>query len=265
MKVLKRRSLLRLATVATATLMLAAPTSAGSDPPLPAKALVTKTLDEMWRADSSHATMMMSVEKERGTRELSLESWSIGKDLALIVIRAPAREAGTATLRTDEGLWSYAPRADRLIRIPTGLLSEAWMGSHFSNDDLVRESSYAEDYNSSLSWTHEGGRRLLKLTLTPKPKAPVIYDRVEFFLDWDRVVPVRAEYHDRGRLMRKMNFDDVREVDGKLVPHRMELIPLDRKHRGERTIMKYQRLEMNVKVDRALFTKQGLRRTAKRR
>ncbi len=238
---------------------------AGSDPPLPTKQQVTKTLDEMWRADSSHAEMTMQVVKPNRTRELKLESWSKGKDLALIVIRSPAREAGTATLRTGKGLWTYAPRADRLIRIPTGLLSDSWMGSHFSNDDLVRESSYEDDYDSRVSWEHEGGRRILLLTLTPKPNAPVVYTKVEFRLDWDRKVPMGADYYDEGRLMRKILFSDVRETGGKLVPHRMELIPLDKKQKGEKTIMDYQTLDLNVSVSESLFTKQGLRRAAKRR
>ena len=260
-----KRPLLLVAALVCALLLPGTGGHAAGDPPLPTRTQVTKTLDEMWRADSSHAEMTMTVIKPRRTRELTLESWSKGKDLALIVIRAPAREAGTATLRTGKGLWTYAPRADRLIRIPTGLLSDSWMGSHFSNDDLVRESSYEDDYDSKVSWTREGSRRLLLLTLTPKPNAPVIYTRVEFRLDWERKVPTSAAYYDRGKLMREMRLSDVRETGGKLVPHKMELIPLDNKHRGEKTVLTYQKLELGAPVDPGLFSKQGLRRAAKRR
>ena len=133
---------------------------------------VVDHLDDLYRSNSSHAVMTMTVVRERGTRELTLESWSQGEDDALVVIRAPAREAGTATLMTDEGLWNYAPRADRLIRIPTGLLSESWMGSHFTNDDLMRETSYDDDYESALSWAERDGERHLLVTMTPRPGAP---------------------------------------------------------------------------------------------
>ena len=139
---------------------------------LPDVNAVLDYLDDLYRSSSSHALMTMTVVRERGTRELQLESWSIGEDQSLIVIRRPAREAGTATLLSEEGLWNYAPRADRLIRIPTGLLSDSWMGSHFTNDDLVRETSYHDDYEATLVWDEEEGRRLLHAILTPRPDAP---------------------------------------------------------------------------------------------
>jgi hypothetical protein len=113
--------------------------------PVPDVSRVMDYIDDLYRAQSSYSSMRMTVVRERGTRELELEAWSKGDDETLIVIRSPAREAGTATLRTEDGLWNYAPRADRLIRIPTGLLSDSWMGSHFTNDDLMRETSYLDD------------------------------------------------------------------------------------------------------------------------
>jgi hypothetical protein len=174
---------LGLLVLATVGLVLAWAPAAGQT--LPSIDDVVKHLDELYRYDSSHAVMTMTVVRERGTRELTLESWSRGEDDALIVIRAPSREAGTATLRTREGLWNYAPRADRLIRIPAGLLSEAWMGSHFTNDDLIRDTSYDEDYTSEVSWTTRDGVRYLQVTMTPKPGAPVVYTRVVFLLTAD--------------------------------------------------------------------------------
>jgi outer membrane lipoprotein-sorting protein len=242
-------------------LLAAVATAAPAQEPLPSLDDVVRHLDEMYRYDSSHAVMTMTVVRERGTRELTLESWSRGDDDALIVIRAPSREAGTATLRTEEGLWNYAPRADRLIRIPTGLLSEAWMGSHFTNDDLMRDTSYDDDYTSELSWTTRDGQRYLQVTMTPRPDAPVVYTRVVFLLtprDW---VPVVAEYFDEGRLMRTMRFEDVRTVSGKRLPMRMILQPENRP--AERTEMRYDRLEFDTPVDADLFTARGLRRVAR--
>lgn len=219
-------------------------------------------LDELYRSSSSHAVMEMTVVRERGTRELRLESWSRGEEDALIVIREPAREAGTATLRTEDGLWNYAPRADRLIRIPSGLLSESWMGSHFTNDDLVRESSYDADYRASLSWTVRDGTRYLQATLTPRPDAPVVYTELRFLLTPEEWIPVRWEYLDEGELVRVMTFDDVQTVDGKPLPLRMEVRPTDEP--DERTVVEYRELELGVPVDEDLFTRRGLRRVAGR-
>lgn len=217
-------------------------------------------LDELYRSSSSHAIMTMTVVRERGTRELTMESWSKGEEEALIVIREPAREAGTATLMTEEGLWNYAPRADRLIRIPTGLLSESWMGSHFTNDDLMRETSYDEDYDTELSWVERDGERFLLVTLTPKPDAPVVYTRILFYLtprDW---IPTREEFFDEGELIRYMAFDRVETVGGKRIPMRMTLRPIDEP--DERTVVEYEMLEFDVGVGDDLFTRRGLRRVA---
>ncbi len=229
--------------------------------PLPSVNEVMDYLDDLYRSSSSHATMTMTVERERGTRELALESWSRGDDEALIVIRSPAREAGTATLLTEEGLWNYAPRADRLIRIPTGLLSEHWMGSHFTNDDLVRETSYLDDFDAVLAWDSREAGRYLKATLVPKPQAPVVYTEVVFLVgaaDW---VPVRAEYYDEGELVRTMTFDDVRSVAGRRVP--MTLILEVAGEEGARTVVHYDDFELDVAVDPGMFTRQGLRRVAR--
>ena len=227
---------------------------------LPSLDEVVDHLDDLYRSSSSHAVMTMTVVRERGTRELTLESWSRGEDEALIVIRSPAREAGTATLRTTEGLWNYAPRADRLMRIPTGLLSDSWMGSHFTNDDLMRETSYDDDYVSELSWATRDGERYLQVTMTPKPEAPVVYTKLVFLLTAEDWTPVLWEYWDEGRVVRTMRFEDIREVAGRRLPLRMIIQPADRP--AERTEIRYQTLELDAAVDAELFTRRGLRRVA---
>ncbi len=240
--------------------IIGAPTKGATAQQLPSMEEVIDHLDELYRSESSHSIMTMTVVRERGTRELTMESWTKGEEEALIVIRSPAREAGTATLMTEEGLWNYAPRADRLIRIPTGLLSESWMGSHFSNDDLMRETSYDDDYETELSWTERDGERYLLVTLTPKPDAPVVYTRIEFLLTPDRWIPVREEFYDEGELIRTMTFHRVETVGGRPIPLRMTLQPTDEP--GERTVIEYQELQFDVQVDDELFTRRGLRRVA---
>jgi outer membrane lipoprotein-sorting protein len=205
--------------------------------------------------------MRMTVSRERGTRTLDMEAWSRGEDQALIVIRAPAREAGAATLRTRDGLWNYAPRADRLIRIPTGLLSDAWMGSHFTNDDLVRETSYLDDYDATLSREERAGVTYLRATLTPKPEAPVVYSQLVFLITPQDWIPVRADYYDEGKVVRTMIFEDIRTIAGKKIPMRMILRPEDAS--GEQTVVEYLELELNIPVAEEMFTQQGLRRVAR--
>lgn len=238
-------------------LILAAPLQAQA---LPDVDEVVERLDDLYRSTSSHATMTMTVVRERGTRSLTLESWSRGDDEALIVIREPAREAGTATLRTGDGLWNYAPRADRLIRIPSGLLSESWMGSHFTNDDLLRETSYLDDHTAALAWRTVDGARVLEVTMTPQPDLPVVYTRLVFHLDPETYVPLRADYYDEDELTRSMVFGDVRTVSGRPIPLHLTVQPAGDPE--ERTEVDYDHLELDIPVDPDLFTRRGLRRVA---
>lgn len=231
-------------------------------PELPSVDEVNQHLDELYRSTSSRAKMTMTIVTERrGTRELSMDAWTRGDNDALFVIRSPAREAGTATLRTDEGLWNYAPRADRLVRVPTGMLSDSWMGSHLTNDDLVQETGYREDYDVTLEWGEAGGERVLKANMTPKRGAPVVYTRVVYTLDAEHWTPRGAEFFDGKSKIRTIEFSDVREVRGKRVPHQMVVRPQDKPR--ESTTLKYGELAFDVDIDEAIFTRRGLRRIAR--
>lgn len=239
------------------------PVGETSEPALPNQQEVMDYLDNLYRAESSHARLTMNITTENWQRTLELEAWSQGEDLSVAIIRSPAREAGTATLRTDEGLWNYAPRADRLMRIPSGLLSESWMGSHFTNDDLMRESGYDDDFDTVLSWHMDGDRRLLKATMVPHPDAPIVYSQVVFYMDGERWTPVRSEFYDDEDVVRTFTYSDIREVSGRPIPMRMDVIPHDKPDESTQVI--YDELELNPGVDQSLFTQRGLRRAAQRR
>jgi len=224
---------------------------------------VLSKFDELYRADSSHAKMKMSVDKEGSERELTLEMWTKGEEHALVVIRKPEREAGTATLRKPDGLWNYAPRADRLIRVPSGLLSDSWMGSHFTNDDLMRETSWDEDYTGEVERVERKGEPVLKVTMTPRDDAPVVYSEVVGYFEVDSWVPRLFEYFEGGEKVRTMTFDDVEAVSGRKVPMEMTLRP-GSEETDEYTRMEYEALEYDVDVSDRKFSRQGLRREAKR-
>jgi outer membrane lipoprotein-sorting protein len=217
--------------------------------PLPETKKVTDHLDALYRSDAATGRMRMEVVTAHYERTLEMDSWSRGE--------------GTATLRTDEGLWNYAPRADRLMRIPSGLLSDSWMGSHFTNDDLMRESSYDDDYDTTLSWAEEGGTRYLQMRLVPKPSAAVVYTRIVFILTADEWLPVRADYYDDDAKVRVTHFRDVRDFGGRRVPAVMDVRPTDKPK--ERTVVTYLDLKFDMDVPKRVFTPRGLRKAAQRR
>jgi len=248
--------------ILTASLLLGSQAlAAGSD--LPSVKEVTTHLDQLYQATSSYAKMTMEIKTKHFSRTLELESWSLGKDNMLAVIRKPAREAGTATLKTSEGLWNFAPRADRLMRVPPGLLSEGWMGSHFTNDDLMKANRYESEYDTTCAWVEESGERLLALTMIPKAHAAVVYTKLEFFLSAEGWLPRRAVYWDGDQVVRKDYFKDVKQFGERQVPALLEVVPSDKP--GESTRVIYRSLEFDARVDERLFTPRGLRKKAQQR
>ena len=142
---------------------------------------IINRVDRLLRGDSSHGVARMEVVTENWERGLTMEIWSLGVDYSLVRVQAPAREAGTATLKATEDIWNYLPKVDRAIKIPASMMAGAWMGSHFTNDDLVRESQLIEDYFIEL--TYDGDRdgvTVWEFRLTPKPEAAVVWGHVDY-------------------------------------------------------------------------------------
>ena len=231
--------------------------------PLPDIEVVLDRLDDMYQASSSHAEVTMTVVTEHYSRTLEVEAWSRGDSESLMIIRSPAREAGTATLRTADGLWNYAPRADRLMRIPPGLLSDSWMGSHFSNDDLTRDSRYDDDFMSGIERVEIDGASRLKVTLTPHDDTPTVYTRIEFLMTESDLTPFQSNYYDGETRVREMHWSDVQNVSGVPIPMTLVVMPTDKQN--ERTTVHYRTLQLDVPVSPSLFTQRGLRREAQRR
>jgi hypothetical protein len=247
----------------TVAALLVSTVALATEPPVPSIQEVTAHLDDLYQARSSHARMTMAITTKHFSRTLELEAWSLGQEMNLAVIRKPAREAGTATLKTEDGLWNYAPRADRLMRIPPGLLSDGWMGSHFTNDDVMRQSGYEEDYDTTAAWVTERQERLLRLTMVPKRTAAVVYTKIEFFVTGEGWLPRRAVYWDDEEVVRNEHFRSVKTFGERRVPTVIEVVPTDKP--GESTVVTYTAMTFDAPVDKRLFTPRGLRKKAQQR
>ena len=215
-------------------------------------------LDDLYRADSSIGTMTLKVVRPRITRTMTLKAWTKGTEHALIVVKKPARYAGQATLRIERNLWNYMPRISRTIRIPPSLMLSSWMGSDFTNDDLVHESSLLEDFESELvgrSEDPEGWR----VNLKAREETVGLWDRIEYVISPDGKYPREADYYDRkGRLARVMTFTEIRDFGERSIPARLELTPTDQK--GHKTVMVYDDIAFNVEVPESMFSFSRLER-----
>ncbi len=217
-------------------------------------------VDRLLRGDSSHGTVEMTVVNRRWSRSLALEIWSEGTEKALIRILRPKKEEGTATLKVGSNMWNYLPKIDRTIRVPTSMMMGSWMGSHFTNDDLVKESRLITDYDISISFQGErDGLPVYEFLLLPKPEAPVVWGKITFRVRSDNLMPIWSRYFDEsGELKRTLTFHDFQEMGGRLIPARMRLEPADEE--GEYTEMIYEKLEFDLAIPRGTFSLSSLRR-----
>ena len=221
---------------------------------------IIELVDRVMRGDSSHGVARMEIVTEHWERQLTMELWSLGTDYSLVRLRAPAKEAGTATLMADDDIWNYLPKVDRTINVPASMMAGSWMGSHFTNDDLVKESQLVEDYDIEV--TYEGDRdgvMVWEFTLTPKPEAAVVWGRVDYQVRQADYMPLWAKYLDEdGKVSRTMRFSEFKNLGGRTVPLVMDMYPADKP--DERTTVRYDELEFDIDIDRSFFSLQTLKR-----
>jgi outer membrane lipoprotein-sorting protein len=216
-------------------------------------------VDRLLRGESSAGRITMNIETENWSRRLQLEVWSRGRDHAIIRVLSPRSEAGTATLMAEDQVWNYLPRADRTIKIPPSLMMGTWMGSHFTNDDLVKESQLIEDYDISLGYEGDrDGIDVWEFHLTPKPEAAVVWGRIEYQVRKGDMMPTWARYVDEdGEVARTMTFSDYTVMGGRLVPAVMSIVPTDKP--GESTTVIYEDVEFDIELTDDFFSLRNLR------
>jgi hypothetical protein len=222
---------------------------------------IVDCVDRIMRGESSRGTSTMEVSTENWSRAMEMQMWSLGTDHALVRILSPRKDAGTATLKAGNEIWNYLPRVDRTIKIPASLMSASWMGSHFTNDDLVKESRLIEDYEITLAFEGDrDGVEVWEFDLIPRPEAPVVWGRIAYQVRKADTMPVYARYYEEdGELVRTMTFFDYRQLGGRLVPAAMRVVPEDKP--GEFTEVRYSELEFDVDLDEGFFSLRRLRDT----
>jgi outer membrane lipoprotein-sorting protein len=224
---------------------------------------VLRKVDDMWRGSSSAAVMTMKIRTAHWERTLQMKGYSKGKDLSLVRIVLPKQEAGTASLKVDHNMWHYLPKTRRVMKVPSSMMMGSWMGSHFTNDDLVRESRLEEDYSFELEErTGDDGAKIYRITLLPRPEAPVVWGKIVLEVDATTYVPAWEEWYDEdGELVRRADFDAVHKIGSRHVPMVMRVVPTDKP--DEFTEITYDKLVFDIDIEDGFFSIQNLKRTAR--
>ena len=249
----------RIATTILAALLLMGGTTALAQTPT-AKEILQKAEEKTRGTESAYSEMAITTVCPRWTREMTMKSWAKGNDFSLILITGPARDKGTAFLKRKKEVWNWVPNIERTIKMPPSMMMQSWMGTDFTNDDLVRESSTVNDYNSkAVGDSTIAGRTCWKLELIPKPEAPVVWGRVVVFIDQADFVQLRAESYDEDLyLVNVMNASEIKEMDGQTIATKMEMIPVDKK--GQKTVMEIKAIQFNESISEDFFTTQNMKR-----
>ena len=211
-------------------------------------------VDDLYRSNASHGIITLSVTTVNWQRTLTLEQWSKDEDKSLFKILKPKKEKGLATLRVDKNVWNYMPKVKRVVKIPSSMMSSSWMGSHFTNNDLVKQSRMAEDYTFSI--TFEGmqdDEEVVEITCIPNKEAAVVWGKVEVVVYADDYIPLRMIYYDEDLLLsRTLEFTNIQKMDGKMIPTLMSIIPADEP--GESTTVKWEEIQFDVAIDDEFFS-----------
>jgi len=221
---------------------------------------IIKKVDQKMRGNSSSSNMTMKIVRPDWSREISMKGWSLGTDFSLILITAPARDQGTGFLKRDKELWNWQPTIDRVVKLPPSMMTQSWMGSDFTNDDLVKESSIVNDYDHFIRGdTTITARNAWKIELIPKEGAPVVWGRILIYVSKKDNLELLIKYYDEDDfLINTMILSDIREMGGRVIPARMDMIPAENPE--NRTVIQYNDIQFDIGISEDFFSIQKMKR-----
>jgi outer membrane lipoprotein-sorting protein len=233
--------------------------SVGASAPPPDAHEIVRRSDQALRGKTLQGSAQMTVKTQDWERTLDMDFWSVNPDKTFIRITAPTKEAGTATLRVESNMWNYIPKVERVIKIPPSLMLQPWMGSDFSNDDLVKESSLVKDYTHTIEGeVVEGGVACYRVVALPKPDAPVVWGRLVVTIGKSDYLPRKQEfYSEKGTLQKVLTYSDIQSVDGRAYPLLWKMVSVTKA--GHETLLRYRDLRFDRSLDDAIFTQRNLR------
>lgn len=226
---------------------------------LTAKEIVQKA-DERLRGNSNYSELTMEIIRPEWKRTMAMKSWSKGTEYALVYVTAPAKDKGTVSLKIGNEMWNWLPSIERSIKVSPSMMMQSWMGSDFTNDDLIRQSSIVNDYEHSLLGDETlNGVSCYKIQLSPKPEAPVVWGKIVMWVSKENLNQLKVEYYDEGdELINVMTGYDLKKMDGRLLPTRWEMVPANEP--GKKTVMTYNKIDFDIKLDDSFFSKQNMSR-----
>lgn len=213
---------------------------------------------DYYRGRSSRATVDMTIHRPDWERTMTLKVWSKGREKALFRVVAPAKDRGNATLKKGREMWTYTPKVNRVIKIPPSMMSQSWMGSDFSNNDLAKSDTILEDYDPEIVDTKTSeGHKIHVMQLIPKPHAPVVWGMQKIHIRDDHILLRQSFYDEDKVLVKEMTASDIQMLGGKLFPKVWRMQKADTP--DEYTRLVYKEAEFDIPVPDRFFTISNLK------
>ncbi len=225
-----------------------------------AKEIVRKAYNKFNGEKSSVMVMSMTIIRPTWNRTVEFKNWTMGRDYALTLITAPARDVGQTFLKRGNEMWNWNPSISRLIKLPPSMMSQGWMGSDYTNDDILKESSVVDDYTHEIVGEETiEGRLCYKIKMVAKPEAAVVWGSQLRWIDKKDFLVLRAELYDEtGLLVRTETGSEIKTMDGRVIPARLELVPADEP--GRKTIVDIKDIKFNIPIAESFFSQQNMKR-----
>ena len=225
-----------------------------------AKEIIQKAEEVMQGVESSEGRIKMTITRPTWTREMEMKTWSKGTKYSLMLITAPARDKGTAFLKRDREMWNWQPSIDRTIKMPPSMMSQSWMGSDFTNDDLVNQSATVTDYDHKIVGKETiEGRECWKIELIPHEEAAIVWGKVFMWISKKDYLQLKTEFYDEDDyLVNTIYGKNIKNLGGKTLTTLMEVVPAD--DPGNKTTIEYLDLKFDTKISEGFFSVQNMKR-----
>jgi outer membrane lipoprotein-sorting protein len=227
---------------------------------MPGATEIVKRADENRRGNSSYSEIRMTIVRPTWQREIGVKSWSKGNDYSLTLITSPAKEKGQAFLKRKKDLWNWMPSIGRMIKMSSSVMGQSWMGSDFTNDDMVRESSAVNDYTHQLEKTEKIREfDCYKIILTPKEEAAVVWGKVIMWISKTDFIEVKTEFYDEDNiLINTFQGYDIKSYGKRRLASRMEVIPADKP--DQKTVMTIEKYDFDIAINESFFSQQNMKK-----
>ncbi|WP_256936656.1 outer membrane lipoprotein-sorting protein [Vibrio diabolicus] len=220
---------------------------------------IVQKSDQAMRGKSSYSEATMRIVRPDWSRSMTMKSWTKGTELSLVLVTAPAKDKGSASLKRHREMWNWVPSIERVIKIAPSMLSQSWMGSDFTNDDLINQSSIVVDYQHQLlqSETFDGDKVWVVDALA-KPDAPVVWSKVRLWISQTSLLQRKVEFYDEfDELVNVLTTYDVKTLGGRDVATRMEMQPIDKP--GNKTVLITHEAQFDFDIDDDFFSQQQMK------